>query len=70
VSDAILADSFSDMPWRWQHAVPGDYGAGIDGGECDALVVGSGYAGLSCAHVLHEVAAARRVGYPLHAELR
>jgi glycine/D-amino acid oxidase-like deaminating enzyme len=52
LSDEILADGFSEEPWWWQHAAPGDHGAGNDGGECDVLVVGSGYAGLSCAHEL------------------
>jgi len=64
----ILDAGFSDTPWWWQHAAPGEYGAGIDGGEYDVLVVGSGYAGLSCAHELaragHSVAVldAGRIG--------
>ena len=52
MSDEILTAGFSDTPWWWQHAAPGEYGAGIDGGEYDFLIVGSGYAGLSCAHEL------------------
>ncbi len=52
MSNDILASDFSDTPWWWKHAAPHENGVDAAGGEYDVLVVGGGYAGLSCAHEL------------------
>lgn len=68
MSNAILAPEFSATPWWWQHAAPYETNDEPGGGDYDVLVVGSGYAGLSCAHELarggHSVAVldAQRIG--------
>jgi len=49
MSKNILADEFSDQPWWWDHAAPSVHGDTDHPDTADVLVVGSGYAGLSCA---------------------
>ncbi len=50
MSSDILAPEFCETPWWWEHAAPYESGDDAGGGDYDVLVVGSGYAGLSCAH--------------------
>jgi glycine/D-amino acid oxidase-like deaminating enzyme len=47
--DDIFADDFSEDPWWWREAPPAE--GPMDGlsDDVDAVVVGSGYSGLSCA---------------------
>lgn len=49
MSNQILADEFSEQPWWWSQAAPADHGETDHSDSADVLVVGSGYAGLSCA---------------------
>ena len=48
----ILADGFSEQPWWWSEVAPSEHAASDNAREVDVLVVGSGYAGLSCAREL------------------
>ena len=48
----IFADEFSERPLWWQDAAPTDHALQDGRTEFDVVVVGSGYAGLSCAHEL------------------
>ena len=52
MSSDIFAAEFSEQPWWWNHAAPSTQTRPADSGETDVIVVGSGYAGLSCAHEL------------------
>ena len=48
----IFSDDFSQRPLWWRDAAPGPGSLDPLPQKCDVLVVGSGYAGLSCAHEL------------------
>ena len=48
----ILADGFSEQPWWWNDVAPSKHSSNDHAREVDVIVVGSGYAGLSCAHEL------------------
>ena len=52
MSDEILADGFSDAPLWWQDNAPSEHTAPDGLAEADVIIVGSGNAGLSCAHGL------------------
>ena len=45
----IFAESFEEQPLWWQDAAPVGISDVERSGETDVLIVGSGYAGLSCA---------------------
>ncbi len=48
----IFADDFSEQPLWWRDAAPSEHAVRDGRTEFDVIVVGSGYAGLSCAHEL------------------
>jgi len=48
----IFADNFEEQPLWWQEAAPVGLSDAEYSGETDILIVGSGYAGLSCALAL------------------
>ena len=50
--DSILADGFTEQPWWWDHAEPSTHPFAEYPARADVVVVGSGYAGLSCALTL------------------
>ncbi|TNF88752.1 MAG: FAD-binding oxidoreductase [Gammaproteobacteria bacterium] len=50
--DPILAEEFSETPLWWQDRAPLQQSAPDHAGDADVVIVGSGYAGLSCAHEL------------------
>ena len=45
----IFADNFTEEPLWWRDAGPVDLSGAPSSGDTDVLIVGSGYAGLSCA---------------------
>ncbi len=51
---SLLADDFSSTPFWWRDVVPLNTGDSQLPDQTDALIVGSGYAGLSCAMELAE----------------
>lgn len=52
MSHDIFTEEFSEQPWWWDHAAPSAHACPAEPGMADVVVVGSGYAGLSCAHEL------------------
>jgi glycine/D-amino acid oxidase-like deaminating enzyme len=52
MSNTIFADGFSEQPLWWNDAAPTHQAGSVQQDEIDVVVVGSGYAGLSCAHEL------------------
>ena len=52
MNDAIFAPGFSEQPLWWNDAAPTHQAGSVQQDEVDVVVVGSGYAGLSCAHEL------------------
>jgi len=48
----ILAEGFSEQPLWWRDAAPTTHAYQDKPGSVDVIVIGSGYAGLSCAHEL------------------
>jgi glycine/D-amino acid oxidase-like deaminating enzyme len=52
MSDTIFAPGFSEQPLWWNDAAPTHQGGSLTQDDVDVVVVGSGYAGLSCAHEL------------------
>ena len=52
MNDAIFAPGFSEQPLWWSDAAPTHQAESLQQDEVDVVVVGSGYAGLSCAHEL------------------
>ncbi len=52
MNKSILAPGFSEQPWWWNDAAPSRHELAPSSGETDVIVIGSGYAGLSCAHEL------------------
>ena len=52
MSDSIFAQGFSEQPLWWNDAAPTQQAGSLQQDEVDVVVVGSGYAGLSCAHEL------------------
>lgn len=49
---SIFAEDFSEEPWWWRHAAAVDRPCPELPDEAEVVVVGSGYAGLNCAHEL------------------
>ncbi len=52
LSDDIFAETFSQDPWWWEAAAPVEMPSTEISQATDVVVIGSGYAGLSCAHEL------------------
>jgi glycine/D-amino acid oxidase-like deaminating enzyme len=52
MNETILAPGFSEQPWWWNQVAPSSQAEIPAQGETDVIVIGSGYAGLSCAHEL------------------
>ena len=52
MNDGIFADGFSEQPLWWNDAAPSQQAGSLQQDQVDVVVVGSGYAGLSCAHEL------------------
>lgn len=52
MNKTIFADGFSEQPLWWNDAAPTHQAGPLQQDEIDVVVVGSGYAGLSCAHEL------------------
>ncbi len=52
MNDSIFAQGFSEQPLWWNDAAPTHQTGSLQQDEVDVVVVGSGYAGLSCAHEL------------------
>ena len=52
MADTIFAQGFSEQPLWWDDAAPTAQARSLQRDDVDVVVVGSGYAGLSCAHEL------------------
>ena len=52
MADTIFAQGFSEQPLWWDDAAPTAQTRSLQRDDVDIVVVGSGYAGLSCAHEL------------------